>query len=792
MVGKNEETEKSSATDSLHYSDSIILLDTLTLAKISEFKVSTFNSVHSEATDYNEGIDFYSPEEADTCKTSYNFPKYVCWGQGTNLLVGIGAKPKSKVFYEFRVYDANTKRLQQTIIRSNRSNLSGCIMEVNNHPSNDDILVFTMKNSTTEYSIVEFNVFTNSMVDEMIINAHDIDFVKVNENLTKVYLAKFQDRARGSYQGSHKLYALDYGTDHNLTTSADEYDDIGDLGSSIYASQIIGTSILVKYRKIDDTEMIETFNDNDTYPVRSNFTLYGDHTFMIDSKTRNVFCWNQEYNGYYVYLLGKDKPESHWKFPLTEFEYFRFQYPNVLMLKGGLEIVMYDFKSKEFTYLKLPAPIIITMKDQRNTMTFMGLTDTGDEYLSTFFGYKVGYGVNINQAVISYSRRKITKSRLKSNERIISYLGMFDMVSGQAAMQGAQKEEEKKESANNSESCFLILVSNYLVGINDKEDEAAKYYRFRYEPDEIIVMPTDSYEINKKNVSFTLMYYKKYQKRISILPSPIDLSRNSSYTLYDSPDLIKNVVMSKPGYEQAVFYIADEFKYLKEWDIKIINNMPRLDEKNEFFVHQYFTGEAEFSVKQNSFLYCYDEWVTMQKKPNVNEEMRYSVFLGLTDGYVFQPPIYSNESVMLAWEKYGNSEHEILVMPGFKKSRMPLTSAKDSSSVVKEFYFYSKSMDEEFVVHMREEGGYPFCILLDFYRKNGEFIYTKRHEVNNIKNAYNYVEDPEYDNSSIKISPNGKFMYYITTENNPDYDPYGQNNIANQSSEEEVGRRGRK
>ena len=35
--------------------------------------------------------------------------------------------------------------------------------------------------------------------------------------------------------------------------------------------------------------------------------------------------------------------------------------------------------------------------------------------------------------------------------------------------------------------------------------------------------------------------------------------------------------------------------------------MPRLDEKNEFFVHQYFTGEAEFSVKQNSFLYSYDE-----------------------------------------------------------------------------------------------------------------------------------------------------------------------------------------
>ena len=423
MVGKDEETEKNNV------SDSIILLDTLTLAKVSEFKVSTFNSVHAEGTDYDESIDFYSPEEAGDSRTSYFFPKYVWWGQGTNLLVGIGAKPKSKIYYEFRVFNWNTKRLQQTIIRSNRSNLGGCILEVNNHPSNDDILVFTMKNSSTEYSIVEFNVFTNSMVDEMIINGHDIDFVKVNENLTNVYWAKFQDRVRGSYQGSHKLYSLDYGTDHNLTTG-DDYEEIGNLGSSIYASQIIGTSILVKYRKIDDTEIIETFNDNDSYPIRSNFNLSGNHTFMIDSTTKNVYCWNKEINGYTVYLLGKDKDQSHWTYPLTEFEYFRFQYPDVLMLKGGYEIILYDFKLKEFVYLKLPAPIIITMKDQKNTMTFMGLTDTGKEYLSTFLGYKIGNGYSNDQAVIAYSRRQITKSRLKSNERIISYLGLFDIVSG--------------------------------------------------------------------------------------------------------------------------------------------------------------------------------------------------------------------------------------------------------------------------------------------------------------------------------------------------------------------------
>ena len=78
-----------------------------------------------------------------------------------------------------------------------------------------------MKNGTTEYSIFEFNVFTENMLDEMIINGHDIDFVKVNENLTQVYLSKFQDKVKGNYQRFYKLYSLDYGTDYNLTTSDD-------------------------------------------------------------------------------------------------------------------------------------------------------------------------------------------------------------------------------------------------------------------------------------------------------------------------------------------------------------------------------------------------------------------------------------------------------------------------------------------------------------------------------------------------------------------------------------------
>ena len=144
MVGKNEDREEDDV------SDSIILLDTLTLDKVSEFKEKTFNSEHSK--------------EDDDCKTSHSFPKYVLWGQGAYLLVGIETENQSKVYYELKVYDWKTKDWKTTIKRLSRLDLGGCILKVNNHPSNDNILVFTIKNSTTEYSVVEFNVIKNSMV----------------------------------------------------------------------------------------------------------------------------------------------------------------------------------------------------------------------------------------------------------------------------------------------------------------------------------------------------------------------------------------------------------------------------------------------------------------------------------------------------------------------------------------------------------------------------------------------------------------------------------------------------
>ena len=234
---------------------------------------------------------------------------------------------------------------------------------------------------------------------------------------------------------------------------------------------------------------------------------------------------------------------------------------------------------------------------------------------------------------------------------------------------------------------------------------------------------------------------------------------------------------------KATYYIANEYKYLKEWELKINNDIPRLNEINEYFIHSSFTGESEFSVVNNAVLYSSNEWVTMQNKSNVNEKIGPSVYFNKEDESLLQTPIYSKDLIMLIRQNSNNKKYEILVMPEFKKSSMPLTSVGIYSRDIKEFYFYSKSMDEEFVVNLREGMGDPFCFILEFYRKNGELVYTKKHEVQNIWKCFEYVDDPDYDSSTIKISPNGRFLYYVTgkanLDNTPNNNQYSQNCTMN-------------
>ena len=81
---------------------------------------------------------------------------------------------------------------------------------------------------------------------------------------------------------------------------------------------------------------------------------------------------------------------------------------------------------------------------------------------------------------------------------------------------------------------------------------------------------------------------------------------------------------------------------------------------------------------------------------------------------------------------------------------------KDILTEIKaEFFFYSKSLKQEFIVYLRQNtlGNW---FLLDFYNSYGKYIFTKRHSISGSNNIVgNQVE--------IKVSPNGEYIAFIYT-----------------------------
>jgi hypothetical protein len=175
-------------------------------------------------------------------------------------MVGVGAHPQSKVYYEFRVYSSDSRRIINTIYRTDKMYLSSMILEVNNHPLDEEKLLIMTKEGGTTYTVVEINVENSHAREVCQVIGYDIELFKVSEDISTIFVAKFE-RKKNSFQGFYKLYALDYGVDYNFTENLDT-EPIGELGVSIIKHQIIGNTILVLYSLVDQTEKIEIFSKN--------------------------------------------------------------------------------------------------------------------------------------------------------------------------------------------------------------------------------------------------------------------------------------------------------------------------------------------------------------------------------------------------------------------------------------------------------------------------------------------------------------------------------------------------
>lgn len=108
----------------------VLIFDIYTLDKIVEFEVDLINDSYLDRDDYKEEIDILNPQFNTVCPTSEHFPKISCWNQGRFVLACVGATSKSKVFYEFNVYDTKTLNIISNIKRLEHDKLSFVLLDV--------------------------------------------------------------------------------------------------------------------------------------------------------------------------------------------------------------------------------------------------------------------------------------------------------------------------------------------------------------------------------------------------------------------------------------------------------------------------------------------------------------------------------------------------------------------------------------------------------------------------------------------------------------------------------------
>ena len=89
--------------------------------------VNVCNDLIKEEESYDEFSDKNTPENADSYATAEEFVKIQNWNAGEYILVGVGADPDSKIFYEFRVYKASSKKLIGTFHRTFHDDLDKLI-----------------------------------------------------------------------------------------------------------------------------------------------------------------------------------------------------------------------------------------------------------------------------------------------------------------------------------------------------------------------------------------------------------------------------------------------------------------------------------------------------------------------------------------------------------------------------------------------------------------------------------------------------------------------------------------
>jgi hypothetical protein len=428
---------------------------------------------------------------------------------------------------------------------------------------------------------------------------------------------------------------------------------------------------------------------------------------------------------------------------------YDLHYPYYISIKGQREIILYHIAQKKFTYAYFPCPIIYTSKKQDyysdEQITIIAMMDLGQYYTNC----NITFSFTPKETIYASIDLNYMDKENFPTDKFLKLVGTCSL--------------DSKGSVYGK----ILLFENHIMtySIDDNHNTAIKSRTLAN--DEIIFV--DGY------YDRGIMFYWKDTKRIFFQKEPINLHDKTTIKIaYESPDLIKRVVM-KTEYYDKIFYIVDEVKYVKKCLLEKVNAANENGDSQlniifEYFVNRNFIGEYDFEVFKDNMLFTNGIGYPIQDRGKENEL--------LDEGYENTICYNSKKNIVTAKAIIYKYDNKATVLPNFGNSVYPYTG---SNYLIKhEYYFYSLSINEEFIIHIVEDnyGSLESGFDIVLYRSDGDYVLTKRFK----------IEDEFHTLQSINVSKDGRYLSILYNINDPDAPAPAENEEDNEGNKKK-GRR---
>lgn len=403
------------------------------------------------------------------------------------------------------------------------------------------------------------------------------------------------------------------------------------------------------------------------------------------------------------------------------------------MIKGGNEIIRYNFFRNKFTYLKLNAPFIALEQDSYENLFFIGVLDLGD--------YLVKVKLNIENGkksdfTLTVSKRYIMKEYLPKSQIIGCFPDDYAIIYGRQV-----------------EQAYFLHMADYIVAYSKERDRRLAFLKVKYGPREVAYYRG-------------LLLAKHNSKKIYFVKAPCNFNDNSEYfSVYESSGLIKDFAQySNP----CRFYLVDEANHVKIVELKQVEeyfNRERLVIKGNYFVDKLFTGTSPY-ILSDTMVYEGFKGTILQSGQNKNEEAVTSYDLTFpNDSLAVGHPLISRNTIVFIGQKQhkvlsktkalndgvSRSKRQACIMPMFNTPVFSILSGRKREAIINEFFFKPPNSEEELIVYQLQSDVKQY-VEFAFYRTNGQYV-------DSIKLTIPGVRD--YKKHNVSLSPNGKFIFTI-------------------------------